>query len=87
MSKKIINIFFIIFLFIFIIFITSFYFSEENVRLTNKTRSIYPSELKNKIRNLPLLKNDTNDIIEYRNDIEVYKKKKKKYTFWDLVGK
>ena len=34
-----------------------------------------------------LLKNDTNNIIEYINDIEIYKKKKKKYTFWDLIGK
>jgi len=87
MSKKIINIFFLISFFIFIILTTSFYFSDENVRLINKTRSIYPNELKNKIRNLPLLKSDTNDIIEYRNDIEVYKKKKKKYTFWDLIKK
>jgi hypothetical protein len=39
------------------------------------------------ITNLPLLKNDTSDIIQYKNDVEVFKKKKKNYTFWDLLGK
>ena len=32
-------------------------------------------------------KNDTRNIIEYRNDIEVYRKNKKNYKFWDLIGK
>ena len=36
---------------------------------------------------LLLLKNNTNNIIEYRNDIEVYKKKRKNYKFWDLIRK
>ena len=85
MIKKIKKTFFLASFFIFIILVVSFYFSEENVKLTNKTRSIYPTELKNNIQNLPLLKNDTSDIIEYKNDIEIYKKKKKKYTFWDLI--
>ena len=66
---------------------TSFYFSDKNIRETNKSRSLYSSELNKETQNLPLLKNDTNNIIEYIDDVEVYKKKKKKYTFWDLIEK
>ena len=87
MPRKIKNIFYLGLFFIFIILTTRFYFSDQNIRETNKSRSYYSVELNNNTRNLPLLKNDTNNIIEYINDIEIYKKKKKKYTFWDLIGK
>ena len=43
--------------------------------------------LENNLSNLTLLKNDTNNIIEFRDDIEVYKKNKKKYSFWGLLDK
>ena len=87
MSKKIKNIFYLTSFFIFIILTTKFYFSDKNIKETNKSRSLYSAKLNNNTQNLPLLKNDTNNIIEYINDIEIYKKKKKKYTFWDLIGK
>ena len=87
MLKNIKNIFYLGSFFIFIILTTRFYFSDQNIRETNKSRSLYSVKLNNNTQNLPLLKNDTNNIIEYINDIEIYKKKKKKYTFWDLIGK
>ena len=87
MLKKIINIFCLVSFFIFIILTTRFYFSDQNIRETNKSRSFYAVEQNNNIQNLPLLQNDTNDIIEYIYDAETYKKKKKKYTFWNLIGK
>ena len=87
MLKKIKNIFYLLSFFIFIVLTTSFYFSDQNVRETNKSRSLYSVKLNNDTQNLPLLKNDTSDIIEYRNDIEVYRKNKKNYKFWDLIGK
>ena len=87
MLKEIKNIFYLLAFFIFIILTTSFYFSDQNVSATNKSRSLYSVKLNNDTQNLPLLKNDTRDIIEYRNDIDVYRKNKKSYKFWDLVGK
>ena len=87
MLKKTKNIFYLLSFFIFIILTTSFYFSDQNVSATNKSRSLYSVKLNNDTQNLPLLKNDTRDIIEYRNDIEVYRKNKKNYKFWDLIGK
>ena len=87
MIKKIKNIFYLLLFLTVIISTTSFYFSDQNIKEINKSRSIYSDNLNNYTQNLPLLKNDTNNIIEYRNDIEVYKKKKKNYTFWNLIRK
>ena len=87
MSRKIKNIFYLGSFFIFIILTTRFYFSDQNIRETNKSRSFYSVKLNNNTQNLPLLKNDTNNIIKYLNDVEVYKKKKKKFSFFDLIKK
>ena len=87
MLKKIKNIFCLLSSFIFIILTTSFYFSEQNVIETNKSRSLYSAEFSAGVENLPLLKNDTNNIIYYRDDVQIYKKNKKSYKFWDLIGK
>ena len=87
MLKKIQNIFYLLLFFVFITLTISFYFSDQNIKETNKSRSIYAVKLNYNTQNLPLLKNDTNNIIEYKNDVEVYKKKKKNYKFWSLIGK
>ena len=87
MLKKIKNTFYIGSCFIFMLLITKFYFSDQNIRETNKSRSFYSVELNSNIQNLPLLKNDTNNIIEYSNAVEVYKRKKKKFTFFGLIKK
>ena len=87
MLKKIQNIFYLLLFFVFTTLTVSFYFSDQNIKKTNKSMSIYAVKLNNNTQNLPLLKNDTNNIIEYKNDVEVYKKKKKNYKFWSLIGK
>ena len=87
MFKKVINLFFLLLFFIFTILTITFYFSDENIRKTNKFRSLYSVNLNKMINNLPLLKNDTSDIIQYKNDVEIYKNKKKNYIFWDLLEK
>ena len=87
MLKKFINIFFLSSIFILIALSLNFYFSKENIRAVNKSRAMYSYKISNNLQNLPLLKNDTHDIIEYRNDVEVYIKKKKNYSFWSLIGK
>ena len=87
MLKKVVNLFFVLLFFIFTILTITFYFSDENIRKTNKFRSLYSINLNKMINNLPLLKNDTSDIIQYKNDVEIYKKKKKNYIFWDLLEK
>ena len=84
MPKKIINIFFLISFFIFIFLVTKYYFSEQNLIFTNKSRSLYSLTLNKYANNLPLLKNDTNNIIIYINDLEEFKNKRKK-RFWEKL--
>ena len=85
MFNKVKIIFYLLSFFTFIFLVLNFYFSDLNIKKTNKNRSILLNRLVSDIQKLPLLKNDTEDIIEYKDDIENYKKKKKKYKFWDLV--
>ena len=84
MIQKIKNIFYFAFFLIFIIFITNFYFSDENIKKISKSRSFYAVKKINDDLDLPLLKNYTNNIIEYRYDINFYKNKKKKIFFFRL---
>ena len=64
--------------------VIKFYFSENNIIKTNKFRSIYALESTKDINYLPILENDTDNIITYKDDIEIYKKKRKKY-FWEKL--
>ena len=81
MLKRIKNIFFIITFFSFIFLVTKHYLSEQNIIYTNKSRSSYSLIID---ENLPLLKNDTGNIIIYKNDLEEFKKKRKK-RFWEKL--
>ena len=76
MFKKIANIFFLISLFTFMFLVTKHYFSEQNLIFTNKSRSSYSVTLNKYGSNLPLLKNDTNNIIIYKNEFKNKRKKK-----------
>ena len=86
MSKKIINIFFLTAFITFIFFVTKYYFSEQNLILANKSRSSYSLTLGKHENNLPLLKNDTNNIIIYIDDLEEFKNKRKKRIWEKLIS-
>ena len=75
------NIIFLMSFIIFTLLTVNYYFSEKNMILINKSRSIYALTLYN---NLPLLKNDTTNTIVYKNDLEEFKKKRKK-RFWEKL--
>ena len=85
MLKKFLNIFFFLSFSFFVFLITNFYFSDINIKKTNKSRSFYDEQITHELKNLPLLSNDTMDIIEYKDDVEIFKKRKKKYKFFDLL--
>ena len=84
MIKKILNTFFLIFIFTFIFLILKYYLSEKNIIFTNKSRSSYSVKINEDINNLPVLKNDTNNIIFYKDDLEKFKNKRKK-RFWEKL--
>ena len=83
MIKKIINIFYLFSPLVFFTLVISFYFSEKNINFVSKSRSQINTQLTLNTIKLPVLKNDTSNIIKYSND----NKKKKKYNkFFDLIG-
>ena len=81
MLKKIKKIFFLLSLTLFTFFTINYYFSEKNIIHINKSRS---SHFVSYYGELPLLKSDTEDILIYKNDLEEFKKKRKK-RFWEKL--
>ena len=85
MLIKIKNIFCLVSILIFITLTASFYFSEPNIRATNKSRSLYAVKLHYDTLKLPLLTNDAKGIIEYRNDVQEFADKRKKRIWEGLI--
>ena len=86
MLKKIKNTSFFILFFIFIFSVSKYYFSEKNIIFTSKSRSSYTWTLNKNSANLPILENDTANIIVYKNDLEKFKKKRKKRIWEKLIS-
>ena len=84
MLKEIKYVVYLLTIFFSIFFVIKFYLSENNIKLSNKVMLQYQNELDNKFINLPIIKDDTSDIIEYTNEIEEFKNKKQR-KFWDLL--
>ena len=85
MKETIKRIFYSLSTIIFIIFIVIFYFSEDNKINTNKIRSIHLAKIKENLNQLPILLNDTKNIIEYTNNSDKPKNSKTKRKFWELI--
>ena len=83
MLKEIKYLIFIIVISVFIFFTGRYYFSDENLK--NSYRSFKNNDEKIKLysENLPVLENDTQNIIEYVK--QTNKNKKKKFNFWKLL--
>ena len=86
MFRKIKNTLFLIIFSIFTFLVTKHYFSDENVIFTNKSRSSYALQVNIDNKSLPILKNDTNNIIIYKNDVEEFTKKRKKRLWEKLIS-
>tara|TARA_Y100000389_G_scaffold74204_1_gene70835 strand:+ start:520 stop:783 length:264 start_codon:yes stop_codon:yes gene_type:complete len=83
MLKEIRYFIFIFFICLFLFFTIRYYFSEENEK--KSYRSLYNIDEKIKIyaEKLPVLEDDTRNIIEYVEQSN--SKKKKKFNFWKLL--
>ena len=84
MFKEVKYVFYLLTIFFFIFFAIKFYLSENNIKRSNKIILQHQNELDIKFSDLPIIKDDTNDIIEYTNEIEEFKNKKQR-KFWDLL--
>ena len=83
MIKEIKYLLFTLIIILFLFFSGKYYFSETNKK--NSYRSLNSIDQKIKIfaEKLPILENDTKNIIEYVE--QTNKKKKKKFNFWKLL--
>jgi len=84
MIKEVKYLVYLLIIFFSIFFVIKFYLSESNFKRSNKVILQHRNELDNKFNNLPIIKNDTNNIIVYTNEVEDFKNKKSR-NFWDLL--
>ena len=84
---KILNIIMFLLIIIFILSIFNYYSSNKNVDTKNYNRKNIDQILKEKIIDLPVLKNDTNNVIEFNNSLKDGIEENKKRSFWDLLKK
>ena len=83
MLKEIKYLIFIVIITLFLFFTGKYYFSNENIKNSYRSHKNIDQKIKDYSKNLPLLKNDTENIIEYVKQTD--KKKKKKFNFWKLL--
>ena len=84
---KIINILISLLVIFFIFKVFSFYSSNKNISFKNYNRSNIDLILKEKIKDLPSLANDTSDIIEFNDSFDEEDNSDKKRSFWELLNK
>ena len=83
MLKEIKFLIFIVIISLFLFFTAKYYFSNENIRKSYRSYQNIDEKIKIYSKKLPILKNDTQNIIEYVK--QTNKKKKKKFNFWELL--
>ena len=83
MLKEIKYLIFIIVIALFIFLTGRYYFSDENKKKSYRSHKTNNEKILILSKNLPVLGNDTQDVIQYVK--QTNKKKKKKFNFWKLL--
>ncbi len=83
MLKEIKYLIFIIIIGLFIFFTGRYYFSDDHKKKSYRSYKDNNEKILIYSKNLPILKSDTNDVIEYIK--QTNNKKKKKFNFWKLL--
>ena len=84
---KILNIIMLILICFFIFSVSNYYSSNKNIDVKKFNRVNIEKILETKIINLPILSNDTYNVIEFNNSLENEINNSKKRSFWDLLKK
>ena len=84
MAKNIIKLLMIIFVITFIFLIIKHYFSDKNKNLVENNRNNLESIIQKNTKELPLLKNNTNNVIEFNSGFNDTNTQNFKRSFWDL---
>ena len=64
---KIVNLFLLIIIFLFLFYIYKYYSSSNNIKKVNLNRSNIEKIVKNKILDVTILENDTDNVIEFNS--------------------
>jgi len=83
MLKEIKYLIFIVIITLFIFFTGKYYFSDENIKKSYRSYKNINEKIKIYSKELPILENDTKDVIEYVK--QTNEKKKKKFNLWKLL--
>ena len=84
MVKEIRYLFYLVVLSIFIFLVINYYFSDYYEKKSNRKISNFLDNFNSKNIDIPLIKNDTKNIIEYKiNSDQMINTKQRK--FWDLI--
>ena len=83
MIKEIKYFFYVLTIILFTFFSLKYYFSEVHKKKSYRSIQIIDNDIKAYSEKIPLLKNDTENIVEYVKNIN--NKNKKKYHFWELL--
>ena len=87
MIKNLFSFFLLIVIIFFFYLVFSQYISENNQKITNIDRVNIDETISNQVSNLPLLKNDTDNIITFNNGLNDIDELKPKREFWNLFNK
>ena len=83
MVKEIKYFIFVLLILLFIFLTGRYYFSDTNKKNSYRSLSSNNQKIENYSKNLPILEDNTKDIIEYVENSN--NKKKKKFNFWKLL--
>ena len=83
MIKEIKYLVFIFIICIFLFLVGRYYFSDENIKNSYRSLNNINNEIIIYAEKLPILKDDTQNIIEYVEQSN--NKKRKKFKFWELL--
>ena len=82
---KVFNIIIILLFFIFFIITYKYYSSKKNLEIKDYNRNNIDAIISSKISNLPVLKNDTNNVIEFNDGFSNEIQNDKPRSFWKLL--
>ena len=82
---KIINTFLILTVMVFFFITYKYYSSNKNIEAKDFNRNNINEIINKKISNLPVLLNDTNNVIEFNDGFSDEIKNEKPRKFWDLL--
>ena len=83
MKKELKYFFYIFTIAVFIIFITNYYFSDENKKNSYRSIKLFEKRIIEYSNKLQTLESNTDKIIDYVENTK--NKDKKKYKFWELL--